>query len=79
MPAVPGADLEGVHSLTRLEAASAIRHACETGKVNGAVIVGGGFIGLEAAVALADMWGVKVSIVEMLDQLLPGCFRRKWP
>ena len=72
MPAVPGADLEGVHSLTRLEAASAIRHACETGKVNGAVIVGGGFIGLEAAVALADMWGVKVSIVEMLDQLLPG-------
>ena len=37
-----------------------------------AVIVGGGFIGLEAAVALADMWGVKVSVVEMMDQILPG-------
>ena len=42
------------------------------GKVNEAVIVGGGFIGLEAAVALADMWGVKVSVVEMMDQILPG-------
>lgn len=72
MPAVPGADLAGVHSLTRLEAASAVRQSCEGGKVNSAVIVGGGFIGLEAAVALSDMWGVKVSIVEMLDQLLPG-------
>ena len=27
---------------------------------------------LEAAVALADMWGVKVSVVEMMDQILPG-------
>ena len=34
--------------------------------------MGGGFIGLEAAVALADMWGVKVSVVEMMDQILPG-------
>ena len=36
------------------------------------VVVGGGFIGLEAAVALADMWGVQVSVVEMMDQILPG-------
>ena len=34
--------------------------------------MGGGFIGLEAAVALSDMWGVKVSVVEMMDQMLPG-------
>ena len=27
---------------------------------------------LEAAVALSDMWGVKVSVVEMMDQMLPG-------
>ena len=49
-----------------------IRKACEHGQVNEAVIVGGGFIGLEAAVALSDMWGVKVSVVEMMDQMLPG-------
>ncbi|CAI3235626.1 FAD-dependent oxidoreductase [uncultured Desulfovibrio sp.] len=72
MPPVEGKDLKNVLSLTRLEAAGAIRAACQEGKVTEAVIVGGGFIGLEAAVALADMWGVKVSVVEMMDQILPG-------
>ena len=72
MPPVPGHDLANVLSLTRLEAADAIRSACQAGKVKEAVIVGGGFIGLEAAVALADMWGVKVSRVEMMNQILPG-------
>lgn len=72
VPEIPGVTLKGVLSLTRLEAAEEIRKACEGGKIEKAVIVGGGFIGLEAAVALADMWGVKVSIVEMMDQILPG-------
>lgn len=72
VPEIPGVTLDGVLCLTRLEAASAIRKACESGKVDNAVIVGGGFIGLEAAVALADMWGIHVTIVEMMDQVLPG-------
>lgn len=72
VPPIEGKDLQNVLSLTRLEAAGAIRAACQEGKVSEAVIVGGGFIGLEAAVALADMWGVKVSVVEMMDQILPG-------
>ena len=72
VPPIEGKDLKNVLSLTRLEAAGAIRSACQEGKVNEAVIVGGGFIGLEAAVALAEMWGVKVSVVEMMDQILPG-------
>ncbi len=72
VPKVDGANLKNVLSLTRLEAADQIRQACQNGAVNEAVIVGGGFIGLEAAVALSDMWGVKVSVVEMVDQLLPG-------
>ena len=72
MPPVEGHDLKNVLTLTRLEAADVIRKACEHGQVNEAVIVGGGFIGLEAAVALSDMWGVKVSVVEMMDQMLPG-------
>ena len=72
MPPVPGHDLGNVLSLTRLEAAGAIRAACQSGAVTDAVVVGGGFIGLEAAVALADMWGVKVRVVEMTSQLLPG-------
>lgn len=72
MPPVSGTDLRNVTSATRLEAAEAIRTACAAGQVTNAVIVGGGFIGLEMAVALADMWGVNVSLVEFMDQLLPG-------
>lgn len=72
VPEIPGVTLQGVLALTRLESAEAIRHACEKGNISEAVIIGGGFIGLEAAVALADMWGVKVHVVEMMDQLLPG-------
>ncbi|MDR0466625.1 MAG: FAD-dependent oxidoreductase [Deltaproteobacteria bacterium] len=72
MPEVAGHDLDGVFSITRLEAAERIRKACEQGEIKEAVIVGGGFIGLEAAVALADMWGVKTSVVEMLPHILSG-------
>lgn len=72
IPEICGITLKGVLALTRLETAKAIREECEKRKVSEAVIIGGGFIGLEAAVALADMWGVKVSIVEMMDQILPG-------
>ena len=72
MPEVAGCDLDGVFSITRLEAAERIRRVCERGEVKEAVIVGGGFIGLETAVALADMWGVKTSVVEMLPDILSG-------
>ena len=76
LPCVEGRELGNVLSLTRLEAADAIRKACQEGKITDAVIVGGGFIGLETAVALADMWGVNVSVVEMMGQLLPGVLSR---
>ncbi len=71
-PDVPGSDLANVFTLTKLEAAESVRKMMEGGRAATAVVVGGGFIGLEAAVALADMWGVKVSVVEMMDQILPG-------
>lgn len=72
IPPVEGKDLAGVHAVTKLEAAADIRKSCEGGRVSQAVIVGGGFIGLESAVSLADMWGVECSVVEMMDQILPG-------
>lgn len=72
IPAVEGHDLEGVYAVTKLEAAQAIRKDCEAGKVSKAVIVGAGFIGLECVVSLADMWGVECTVVEMVDQALPG-------
>lgn len=72
VPEICGVTLKGVLALTHLEAADAVRKACEGGKITDAVIIGGGFIGLEAAVALADMWGINVAVVEMMNSVLPG-------
>ena len=72
IPPVEGRDLQNVFAVTRLEAARDIRKDCESGKISQAVIVGGGFIGLESVVALADMWGVECSVVEMAPHILPG-------
>jgi NADPH-dependent 2,4-dienoyl-CoA reductase/sulfur reductase-like enzyme len=47
-----------------------IREYVEKSKIKKAVIVGGGFIGLEMAENLVEK-GVKVKIVEMLDQVMP--------
>lgn len=69
---IPGIDLPGVHCVANLGDAEAIRGAVSRGDVERAVIVGAGFIGLEMAEALADMWGVEVTVVEIADQILPG-------
>ncbi|MFX0163756.1 MAG: FAD-dependent oxidoreductase [Candidatus Hodarchaeota archaeon] len=47
-----------------------IRQYVEESHINKAVIVGGGFIGLEMAENLVEK-GVRVKIVEMLDQVMP--------
>ncbi|KKL74595.1 hypothetical protein LCGC14_2063300, partial [marine sediment metagenome] len=47
-----------------------IREYVEKNKIQKAVIVGGGFIGLEMAENLVEK-GVKVKIIEMLDQVMP--------
>ena len=36
------------------------------------LIVGGGVIGLEIGMAYANLFGTELTIVEVLDQLLPG-------
>ena len=70
MPPVEGHDLKNVLTLTRLEAADVIRKACEHGQVNEAVIVGGGFIGLEMAEELTNS-GLEVHLFEVMPRLLP--------
>ena len=64
-----GYRLGNVFTATRLEAARAMRDACASGRVQRAVVVGGGFIGLEMAVALAEMWDVETTVLEAADQL----------
>lgn len=72
LPPIPGIELAGISPATTLDEADEIRQAAQSGKVNHAVVVGGGFIGLEMAVALADMWGIETTIVEFAEQIMPN-------
>lgn len=72
MPPIPGIGLRGVSAATNLDEAERIRNAVAGGGVNRAVVVGGGFIGLEMAVALTDLWGIPVSVVEYAPHILPA-------
>ncbi len=69
---IPGQELKGIHAVGNLEDAMAIKEQIVAGKVQKAVIVGAGFIGLEMAEAMADMWGIETSVVEIGDQIMPG-------
>lgn len=70
-PPIPGADLKGVHHLTCMEDMEAIARELRNREHGSAVIVGGGFIGVEAAEALkAKKWNV--TLLERENQLFPG-------
>lgn len=74
IPEFPGIDLPGVTAITNLHQAQHVKKMVSKGKVERAVIIGGGAIGIEMAEALTDLWGVETTLVEMCDQLLPTAF-----
>lgn len=68
-PALPGIDDPDVLTLWTMSDMDAIKLRAE-GEMRRAVVVGGGFIGLEAAENLRH-YGVAVTLVELLPQVLP--------
>ncbi len=68
---IPGADLDGVFTISDLHKAIEIKDRIAKGKVDKAVVIGGGAIGLEMAEAFKDLWGVTTSVVEFMPQVLP--------
>jgi 3-phenylpropionate/trans-cinnamate dioxygenase ferredoxin reductase subunit len=64
---LPGADFEGVHSLLSLADAEALR--ARLGEAKEAVVVGGGFIGMEVASTAAQL-GVKTTVIEATPRVL---------
>jgi len=62
-PVVPGIDLSGVFHVNDLQAALALRRHLESERCQTAVIVGGGYIGLEMAEALVAC-GLRVTMLE---------------
>lgn len=69
MPPIKGREKQGILSLRGIEDGEKIDSAVKAG-AKSAVIMGAGLIGLELGVALIER-GLKVTVVEMLPQILP--------
>ena len=69
-PSWPGIDLPGIFTLRSIPDSREIRDWIESRSPRRAVVVGGGFIGLEMAENLAHR-GIAVTIVELANQLMP--------
>ena len=68
LPPIPGADLDGVFKLRFLTDADEVLRYVEERSPGRAVVVGGGYIGLEVAENLCAM-GMKVSLIEGADRV----------
>ena len=69
-PPLPGIDLPGIFTLRNIPDTRAIKQWISQHSAKTAVIVGGGFIGLEMAENLKHL-GLEVTVVEMLPQVMP--------
>lgn len=69
---LPGENLENVFTVSNLRDAMAIKQTVTNDSPGKAVIIGAGFIGLEMAEALSDMWEIETTIIEVFDQVMPG-------
>ncbi len=69
-PPLPGIDLPGVFTLRTIPDSRQMKQWITERKVETAVVVGGGFIGLETTENLVRR-GISVTIIEMLAQVMP--------
>ena len=67
LPAAIGGDLGGVYTLRSIADVDAMRDELREGRR--LLVIGGGYIGLEAA-AVAAMQGLQVTLIEMADRIL---------
>jgi len=68
-PPIPGIDAPNIFSLWNIPDVDRIKSHVDNVKPKTAVVIGGGFIGLEMAENLHDL-GMNVSVVEMADQVM---------
>ena len=71
LPPLPGINIPGVFTLRSVSDAFRIKDWITTEKVRNAVIVGGGYIGLEMSENLTNI-GIKTTIIEMASYVLPN-------
>jgi len=68
-PALPGSGARGIYGLHSLDSGIRVRTVLDTEKPKKAVVIGGGYIGLEMAEALM-MRGLDVSLVEQAGEVM---------
>ena len=73
VPNVAGTDLPGVFTMRTPDDAIGLRAYVDANKCRSAVVVGGGFIGLEIAENLLAK-GLRVTVVDMASQVMPNLF-----
>lgn len=69
-PPLPGIDLPGIYSLRTIPDSRSMRNWITQNQAKRAVIVGGGFVGLEMAENLVRR-GISVTIIEMQSHVMP--------
>jgi NADPH-dependent 2,4-dienoyl-CoA reductase/sulfur reductase-like enzyme len=69
VPDVPGADAEGIFGVSTLQSGIQVRQTVDERRPQRAVIVGGGYVGLEMAEALRRR-GAEVALVDMMPQVM---------
>jgi NADPH-dependent 2,4-dienoyl-CoA reductase/sulfur reductase-like enzyme/rhodanese-related sulfurtransferase len=70
-PPIDGVNLKNVFCLRTPDDADSIRKAIDTADIKRAVVVGGGYIGLEMAENLSSQ-GIKTTVIDMAKHILPG-------
>lgn len=70
IPSIDGINSKGVFTLRNVADTFKIKEYINNNKIESAVVVGGGFIGVEMAENLADL-NIKTTIVEMQNQIMP--------
>ncbi len=70
-PPLPGIDLEGIFQVRTIPDSERIKEWIKQRGARSAVVVGGGFIGVEMAENLLHR-GLEVTLVEMLPQIMPN-------
>lgn len=71
VPPVEGSTLENVFVIRNMSQGIAVRDSVKTRNFRNAVIIGGGYIGLEMAEAFLEA-GCKVTIIEMAAEIIPN-------
>jgi NAD(P)H-nitrite reductase large subunit len=61
-------ETEGIYGLRNLDDALEIKDSAK--EIEQAIVIGAGLVGIDAAIGLAEL-GVKVSVIEMADRILP--------